>query len=282
MTAPNQPIFAARLDHRGLISIGGAQARTFLQGLISQDIDKVTPNRAVYGALLTPQGKFLHEFCIAQLGEVLLLECERARAADLVARLVRFRLRAKIEITDLSERWEVIAVFSPANPGAASRDLGLDEVPGTARGLANGIAFTDPRCAKLGCRLLLPVGTQEQPDVTPSTLAAFDSWRLAQGVPDGSRDIAVEKAGLLEANFDLLNGVDWDKGCYMGQELTARTHYRGLVKRRLVPVAFADPPPAPGTPVTIGDQKSAKFARFRGVSALQPCGWTRSPIVGRR
>ncbi len=261
----------AILDHRGIVSIGGDDRRIFLQGLISQDIDKINEKQATYGALLTPQGKFLHEFFILELGDKLVLECERDRAADLVTRLSRFKLRAKVTIEDVSDAYRIAVVFTPTAPALAASELGLETVAGAAIRSAMGTTFVDPRHADLGCRLIL----ENDADLPMAQLVKsedYDFWRLQLGVGDGSRDFDIEKTTLLEANFDALNGVDWDKGCYMGQEITARTHYRGLVKRRLVPVQFDGPTPVRGTQVLtngtpIGEIRST--AENRGLANMR-------------
>ena len=143
------------------------------------------------------------------------------------------------------------------DPIAAS--VGLEAVPGRAGPWGDGITLVDPRLAALGVRLLLPrpqaASVLAALGSTPATPADYDAHRLALGVPAGSRDIQVEKSTLLEAGFDELHGISWDKGCYMGQELTARTKYRGLVKRRLVPVRVDGPMPEPGTPILAGGKE---------------------------
>jgi folate-binding protein YgfZ len=214
----------AALPARGVIEIGGEDRVTFLQGLVSNDVARAAPGRAVWTALLTPQGKYLADFFILADAEHLLLDCERAQTAMLIQRLGRFRLRSKVTLTardDLS----VFAAWDGAPPAAA-------------------IAVPDPRLPDAGWRLLSTAPIQ-----TNATDADWDLHRLRLGLPDGSADMEAEKSVLLEAGFDELSGVAWDKGCYMGQELTARTKYRGLVKRRLVPVSVDGPLPALGTPV---------------------------------
>jgi hypothetical protein len=126
------------------------------------------------------------------------------------------------------------------------------------------VVYVDPRLAALGARAILPrdAALSALAGFAPAELAAYDRMRLGHGVPDGSRDLVPEKSLLLESGFDELHGIDWNKGCYIGQELTARTRYRGLVRRRLVPVAIDGPPPAPGTLVTadgreVGEMRSA-------------------------
>jgi len=238
-----------RLEDRGLLALRGDDRVEFLQGLTSNDVTAAGPSRAIHTAFLTPQGKYLHDFFVLSLGDVLLLDCEAQRRADLARRLTMYRLRSRVEIADETDAWAVAAVFGPG----ATDALGGGTVPGAAIPFAGGSAFVDPRLADLGCRVVLPAERADErlsgAGLEATAREAWEAHRLALGVPDGSRDVEVEKATLLEAGFDELNGIAWKKGCYMGQELTARTKYRGLVKRRLVPVRLEGPPPAPGTAV---------------------------------
>ena len=237
------------LEDRGILAVSGPDRRLFLQGLVSNDVDRVAADRAVYAALLTAQGKYLHDFIMIEAGGAIWLDAEAGRLADLKRRLSIYRLRAKVEIVELPEL-AVAAVFG----GGALAALGLAGEPGTARPFADGVVLVDPRQAALGARAILP-RERLRPALAASGLgqadfAAWDRHRLALGVPDGSRDLVPEKSILLEAGFDELHGVDWEKGCYIGQELTARTKYRGLIKKRLFPVQIDGPAPMPGTMVT--------------------------------
>lgn len=229
------------LPSRGLLTIAGEDRRTFLQGLVSNDVMRVSLEHVVWAALLTAQGKFLHEFFIAEIGEVLYLECEAARRDDLKRRLSLYKLRAKVAIGEAPEL-EVHAAWGDE----VFEHLALGEVPGTAVPFGGGLAFTDPRLVEMGVRLWLPKGAAP-PAFRRVALAEWDRNRIALGVPDGSRDIEVEKGILLEAGFEELNGVDFAKGCYIGQELTARTKYRALLKKRLVPLRVEGALPPSGT-----------------------------------
>ena len=217
--------FFAYLPERGVIAVSGADRVAFLQGLVSNDIALVAPGRAVWAALLSPQGKWLADFFVLADGERLLLDCERAQIAMLVPRLSRYRLRAQVSVTDVSADWAVHVAWGGTVPDGA-------------------LVAADPRLAEAGWRVLAPA-----PLAANASAEDWDRFRLSLGLPDGSRDLETDKTVLLEAGFDELAGVSWTKGCYMGQELTARTKYRGLIKRRLVPVRVEGDLPAPGTPV---------------------------------
>ncbi len=232
----------AELSDRGVLAVTGEDRVAFLQGLVSNDVDAARPGHAVWAALLTPQGKWLADFFVLSDGERLLLDCERGQMDMLAAKLSRFRLRSRVAVAPAD-----LAVFAAwdGEPGAG---------PMVAR---------DPRLPGAGWRVLsattLPTNADE---------ADYDRHRLALGLPDGSRDMEAEKTVLLEAGFDELGGVSWTKGCYMGQELTARTRYRGLLKRRLVPVAIEGAAPAAGTPVLRGGAEVGTMRSSRDGAGL--------------
>jgi folate-binding protein YgfZ len=240
---------------RGLIRIEGADARPFLQGIVSNDVNKVSPSRAVYAAFLTPQGKYLHDFFIAELDGALAIDCEAERRDDLLRRLSRFKLRSKVSLAPGPERHAVALIYG----AGALAALGLPAERGSAKPFAGGTVYADPRLAEIGARAILPAeagrAALTAAGIAPGAAADYETARIELGLPDGSRDLEIEKSTLLESGFDELAGVDWDKGCYMGQELTARTHYRALIKKRLVPVRIEGPPPAPGTPVLAGESE---------------------------
>ncbi len=258
------PARFALLPDRGLIRLFGPDAKGFLQALISNDIAKLDNRRAIYAALLTPQGKYLHDFFVVAVNEALWLDCERSRQADLQRRLTLYRLRGKVDISDANGGFAVAAIFGGSLPAA----LGLPPEGGQGRELAGGVAYADPRLTELGARAILPSATATAA-LTGLGLGAaadgdYDRHRLAQGVPDGSRDLEVEKTLLLEAQFEALHGVDFAKGCYVGQELTARTKYRGLLKRRLYLVQGDAPLPPPDTPVVASGKEAGVMRTSQG------------------
>ncbi|MEP3116054.1 folate-binding protein [Nisaea sp.] len=257
------------LPSRGVLSVVGPDARKFLQGLVSNDVERVAPDRTIHAAFLTAQGKYLFDFMIAEVDGALLLDCEADRLADFQKRLKLYKLRSDVTVEDVSAKFRVLVITGDD----ASKKLGLNAEAGMAKAVEGGVVFTDPRHAGLGARAIIGTDKLEgfiaARDLTESTQEAYDLARIKLGVPDGSRDMQLEKTILLEAGFDELNGVDWKKGCYMGQELTARTKYRGLVKRRLMPVRILDGEmPAPGTPVMRDDREVGEIRSGAGTMAL--------------
>jgi hypothetical protein len=256
------PCFSV-LDDRGLLRVAGPDRVSFLQGLVSNDMQKVAPDRALYAALLSPQGKYLYDFFVVELDGALLLDCQRAGLEGLAKRLALYKLRADVTIDDLSSDLCVAALYGDGTLAA----LELADEPGAALTLGDGMVCTDPRLAPAGARAVLPRGQAEAiltaAGFDPADAADYDRLRLSLGLPDANRDLIENKSTLLEAGFDELNGIDWDKGCYMGQELTARTKYRGLIKKRLMPVTFDGPPPEAGTPVTAHDREIGEVRSSR-------------------
>lgn len=230
------------LEERRILRVSGPDRREFLQGLITNDLTGLTPGTAVYAALLTPQGKYLFDFLIYEDGDDILLDCERERIDDLVRRLSLYRLRAAVDIEDSGELHVYALPFA-------------DEtiVAGLRNACPEALIAPDPRHPALGWRALL--GPQEEAMLaphltTPLSRNSYEDLRIRHAVPDGSRDLLIEKTYILEAGFERLHGVSFEKGCYIGQELTARMKYRATIRRCLRPVAFdSAPPPSPGTDI---------------------------------
>ncbi len=231
------------IPNRSIISVSGADSENFLQGLISNDISKVTPQHSIYAALLSPQGKFLFDLFIAKHGDTYLIDCESARAADLIKRLGIYKLRAAVDIKNLSEQFKCAVAIHDAN----NEFSGLNE-PGKTMEFAGGLVYRDPRLADMGWRFILPA--------THATVShgadEYHYHRASLSIPDGSADLPIDRAIILENGFNELNAIDWQKGCYVGQELTARTKYRGLVRKRLLPcIVTGGDLPGQTSPVTL-------------------------------
>jgi folate-binding protein YgfZ len=214
----------AHLEDRAVIALSGVEARPLLQGLITNDINRLAPERGIYAALLTPQGKITTDFLIAEGDGALLLDCAAAAADTLVKKLKLYRLRAKVEI-ELRPQLGVYVGFQ-------------------TEGL---IGFSDPRLAALGPRGIGAVA--EMPARLPDA-TAYHAARLALGVPEAA-DFGGEAIFALDSGLDELNGVAFDKGCYVGQELTARMKHRGTARKRLLVVAADGELPPAGS--AIGD-----------------------------
>jgi folate-binding protein YgfZ len=258
-----------RLPGRGVLALDGADVIEFLQNLISNDVERVGANISIYALLLTAQGKFLHDFFVAQLPDGrLLLDCERDRIDDLERRLTLYRLRADVTFTDLSNQYAVVAAFG----NTALAALGLSTDPGNTVTIGDGVAMTDPRLEAMGARIIVPVtdlpGALTGQGFAPGEVAEYDAMRLSNGVPDSSADMLVDKGFPLESGLDHLNAIDFTKGCYVGQELTARTHYRGTIRKRLFRVDVDGPTPGPGTPVTLGDKDAGVMRSGQGGIAM--------------
>ncbi len=227
-----------RLIERCLIKVSGDDAESFLQSLVTQDVAGLQPGKLLYGCLLTPQGRFLHDFFIFKENAEFFLECETQRRDDLIRRLKIFKLRSKVAIEETP-----LAVYAGQQ--------------GT---------FRDPRLEALGCRSYLPAHT----DAAPAT--DYKDLRIHLGVPEGSIDIKPEIDTLADINLDYLHGVSWTKGCFVGQEVAARMENRGLVKKRMV-IVSGDRLSA-GDALTqeghaVGEVRSVNVTRSEGLAILK-------------
>lgn len=228
-----------RLPLRGVICISGPDARSFLQEIVTNNVDAVRPGHAVYAALLTPQGKYLFDFFMVDYRVAgqdceLLLDCEASRRRELIERLEMYKLRADVTFVDKTDTMAVWSILG---------DITAPE--------GDSLIYRDPRHPALGHRAI--VAASGHPGFTEASFEEYERLRLTLGIPDGSRDIEVNKRLVLEANLDALNGVDFEKGCYVGQEIAARMKYRGKVRKRLLPVRFDAEAPEPGTPIFVND-----------------------------
>jgi folate-binding protein YgfZ len=212
--------FIANLPHRGVLEIQGEDKRSFLQGLITNDINLVSPKKAIYATLLTPQGRFLYDFFITEKDGSFFLDAEAGRLEALIKKLSLYKLRSQVTLTPRSDL-KVYAVWGDD----VAPSLGLKNETGHTQ----GGTFMDPRLLDLGARII-------GEGMANTTEDAYDLHRLKLGVPEGGLDLIPEKSILLESGLDELNAISWTKGCYMGQELTARTKHVGEVRKRLYPI----------------------------------------------
>jgi tRNA-modifying protein YgfZ len=243
---------AAMLEDRGVISVSGEDATSFLQGLLTNDVERLAPSEARYAALLTPQGKILFDMIVVRAsgGEEpsYLIDCAAAQAADLAKRLGFYKLRAKVAIANQSAERTIVAFW------------------GSEPASAEGLVYADPRDPRLGWRAILP--RTDAATVGSEHLGEYEGLRIAAGAPKGGLDFAYADAFPHDANFDLLHGVDFDKGCYVGQEVVSRMKHRGTARKRVARVKLAGPAPAPGTPVMDGALAVGALGSSSGREAL--------------
>jgi folate-binding protein YgfZ len=237
----------AELSRRGVVAVGGPDAATFLNDLITADMPAA--GIAAYGALLTPQGKILFDAIVLREGDRFLFDLPRHAAGDFAKRLGFYRLRAKVEIADLSAERNVLAAWGNGAP------------------ILDGPVAADPRLPALGYRAVVPAGADMAPDFDEASAADYDAHRIALGVPEGGIDFAYGEAFPHDADMDQLSGIDFKKGCYVGQEVVSRMEHRGTARRRFVLASGATLPPA-GTPVTADGKPLGTFGSSVGSTGL--------------
>src|ERR1700733_2784236 len=237
---------AALLPGRGMGKVVGDGGPNFLHGLVTADMLELTPGAARFTALLTPQGKIIADFMVAEApaadGGGFFLDVPRALARVLVEKLNLYKLRAKLTIEDLSETLVVLAAWD----GGGS----------SANKTKHGMAYADPRLPALGLRITLPphLAAVAAADLGAALVDAgeYEAHRIALGVPRGGADFSYGVAFPHEADMDQLGGVDFAKGCYVGQEVVSRMEHRGIARTRILPVRYRGPAPQPGEPITSG------------------------------
>jgi tRNA-modifying protein YgfZ len=249
---------AAFLSDRGVVKVAGEAARDFLNGLVTTDVTQLRPSLGRFGALLTPQGKITVDFLITEVpsghGGGFLIDCPRALAQALADKLGFYKLRAKVSIENLSDSLGVLAAWD-GDPS-----------------IKPDLTFVDPRHAALGWRTFVPEAlARKVADLIGAELlddAAYEAHRVATGVPRGGLDFTYGDAFPHETNMDRLHGVDFDKGCYVGQEVVSRMQHRGTARTRTVRVILDGPAPEPGTAILAGDKPVGTMGSAAGQSAL--------------
>jgi folate-binding protein YgfZ len=241
-----------------VVKVSGADARNFLNGLVTSDVAELKPGQGRFGALLTPQGKIIVDFLITEApsghGGGFLLDCPRALAGMLVDKLRFYKLRAKVEVENLTDSLGVIAAWD-GDP-AVQPDL----------------AFTDPRAPGLGFRILAPQDLEHKvadligADVVEAS--GYEAHRIARGVPRGGMDFTYGDAFPHETNMDRLHGVDFDKGCYVGQEVVSRMQHRGTARTRTVKIILEGPAPEVGATILAGEKVVGSMGSSAGGKGL--------------
>jgi tRNA-modifying protein YgfZ len=249
---------AAFLPDRGVVKVSGSDARDFLNGLVTTDVTLLRPGLGRFGALLTPQGKITADFLITEApsghGGGFLIDCPRALAQALADKLGFYKLRAKVSVENLSDSFGVLAAWD-GDPA-----------------LEPDLAFADPRNAALGWRILVPEAlAQKAADLVGAEMvdsSAYDAHRVAAGVPRGGLDFIYGDAFPHETNMDRLHGVDFDKGCYVGQEVVSRMQHRGTARTRTVRIVLDGAAPEPGAAILAGDKPVGTMGSAAGQHGL--------------
>jgi folate-binding protein YgfZ len=244
----------ALLPDRGVVRIAGPDAGKFLNGTITADLDMLARQAAVHSALLAPQGKMLFEFFVIKAPNGgFLLETGRELADGLVKRLRMYMLRAKVKAENVADAFEVAAAWGGPPPAGDAR-----------------IVYDDPRLAEMGFRVLAPVSPGFAADASDAEWVAAEAYhahRIALGVPEAGKDYPIGDAFPHEADLDLLNGVSFEKGCFIGQEVVSRMKHRGSVRKRVVPVE-GEAPLRSGAAIMAGNAEIGSIGSVAGARAL--------------
>jgi folate-binding protein YgfZ len=250
------------LDDRGVISLNGADARSFLQGLLTRNMDAISYENAGYGALLNAQGKFLYDFFIVQAdeaGQQFLLDCHKAWLPEIMDKLAEYKLRANVSITDVSDQYGVMAVLGEQ----VSEDIDPEEREGFLLHYDFGHIFLDPRTATMQARgICKRDGINEVLNSYGFQLADREDYeilRLWLGLPDPAVDMGSGRAYPVDFGFVEMGAIDFDKGCFVGQEVTARVQHRSARRYAFYPITFDGEMPDKGADIMVGQKKSGTF-----------------------
>ncbi len=241
------------LDNRKLLKIGNSEAESFLQGILTCNLDTILPNNAGFGGLLTPQGKILFDFIVVCDGNDFLLDVDAGQIDELVRRLTFYRLRADVSFEICSDGTKVFACWD--------NDVQLPKVGDNVV----WIIITDPRLDKMGHRIYsksIPAGMK------PANMEQYDAHRIDLGVPEGGIDYHYGNAFPHEVLYDQTGGVDFSKGCYVGQEVVSRMHHRGTARKRIIQISSENSIPVPGSKITISDKSAGEVTSAAGNKGL--------------
>ena len=238
---------AALLTDRSVLEVAGDDRVSFLQGLVTNDVESLARGEGRFAALLSPQGKILFDFFVVSAGDTYLVDCPAECSADLAKRLTLYRLRAKVTIADVSDRWRVGAAWGDGAEFSAT------------------VAYPDPRLPALGVRLL--IRESDQPKFSAS-FADYEAMRVALAVPEGGKDYAYGDAFPHEACFDLLYGVSFKKGCFVGQEVVSRMQHRGTARTRVLAVSAKQPLPQGGADILVDGFSVGSLSSVAGARGI--------------
>ena len=261
-------------DDRTLLKVSGADSKSFLQGLITQDIDKMGIATALYSCLLTPQGKLLADFFLIPEGENILLDCAQEFGEMLIKKLTFYKLRAKVTIEDVSSIWVSGAIWAADVSGneKSGRTGNLGQIMGLGGGDSGAIGYIDPRLGTLGLRFIAPAkdagAALDHFEGTTGSSADYRAHCSGLGVPASGYDIISEQSFPMDLNLDALNGIDYQKGCFVGQEVSSRMKRKGEVRKRLWSATFKGSSPAPGTAIKAGETTIGEISSIVGDQAL--------------
>ena len=246
------------LEKRGVVLVSGEDAKDFLQNIITNDIKKVSRKKSVFAALLTPQGKYLNEFFIIQSDKGYLLDCSENSTKELITGLSKYKLRSKVNIKDLSSEF-VIGVINSFKFQELQKELKLNDNTITYRDTP---IFLDPRNKDLGARIISPLEklylTIKKLSLNITDSKEYYSLAHKLGVPEKGLINLKDQLFGLEANFEMLQAIDFQKGCFVGQENTARMKLKNKLRRRLLPISSSQKLNI-GDEITFNDIKIGKI-----------------------
>ncbi len=246
-------------QNRAIIEVRGLDRKKFLQGLITNDVEKASASNLIYAAMLSPQGRFLYDFFIFEIGESLILDCFKPRRDEILQKLKFYKLRSKVEIVKNDEFLVAQVLGVEKKSYEILRHTQDNNLPSAILSEVKDLVnqnpyFPDPRNESLGYRVYFPCHPREGGDPESSKLTMdphlheddngaledkeYNFLRISRKIPESELDLTYDKSFILEFDFDNLNAIDYQKGCYIGQELTARTHYRGEIRKKLLHVTI--------------------------------------------
>ena len=228
------------LEDRAILYVNGSEAKDFLQNLVSNDINKVTDNSSCFASLLTPQGKFLYEFIIAKHKQGYFIDCEKSQSEEIFNQLNLYKIRSKVEILNLSNEF-VVASFGFDKYLSIE---GAKDILGFTFRYREDPIILDPRNKNLGARLIINLEklylSLKKLELKDDKIENYHRQSHKLGIVPKNLNKLKNKLFGIECNFEELNGIDFKKGCYVGQENTARIKLKNKLSKRLLPIEIID------------------------------------------